>query len=175
MSGNVCEICQKAPATVHFKQVIDGAAKEIFVCEGCAKKHGFNIHAPVPGADFLFGIGLQSQTARPSEADKVCPVCHMRSSDLAKTSRLGCEHCYEVFEAELKPILWSMQKSDRHQGKVPVGARVRMLMAERREQLGMAVAAQNFEEAARLRDEIKDLEAQHAASSSLRGASGHGG
>ena len=91
-------------------------------------------------------------------AERKCPSCHMRSSDFRKTSRLGCATCYRTFAGELAPILEDMHRGDRHTGKVPRNAAV-IREEELRLQLEEAVAAQRFEEAARIRDAIRELEA----------------
>ena len=157
-----CEICKDKKAVVHFKQVNDGAVQEMYICEACAAQKGFDVGSPVGLSDFLFGIGLPGVGEKPPAEDKACPACHMRGSDFRKTSRLGCPSCYETFAVELAPMLEDMHRGLTHAGKVTAGATSSARVALRKA-LDGAVAAQNFEEAARLRDLIRGLSAEPPA------------
>jgi len=151
-----CEICQENEASVHFKQVADGDVREMFVCTECAEKNGFNVESPASLTDFLFGVGAHPEPGK-AVPSKSCPTCGMKSKDFAKTSRLGCPACYEAFREALDPFLAQIQNGPRHEGKVPAKEqRTAEIMGLRRNLKG-AVAQQNFEEAARLRDRILAL------------------
>lgn len=155
-----CEICKNKDANVHLKQVCNGIIREVHVCQDCAAKHGFDAQSQLSLTDFLFGVSSHQQEALLPGADKSCPVCHARWADFNKSSRLGCAACYEAFAAELEPVLTSMHAKDQHVGKAPAGRVVNIEAAALRKALGDAVAAQNFEEAAGLRDRLKALEAE---------------
>jgi protein arginine kinase activator len=158
-----CEICKDREASVHFKQVSNGNSREMFVCETCAAANGFDAKSPLSMADLLFGAGslMEKQPAAP---DKKCPVCGLRSRDFRKLQRLGCAACYETFSDELVPMLAAMQKGARHVGKVPAGETTNDEVAALQQALERAVAAQDFEEAAQLRDKIRALKAEVKAS-----------
>ena len=131
------------------------------------------MQSPVSLTDFLFGMsegssgevqskGYLGQEVEPGE-DKACPNCRMRRSDFRKTSRLGCAVCYEVFSNELIPLLADVQKGSQHVGKTP-GQRIlwtsEKILAEIgsiQRKLDKAIASQNFEEAAKLRDTIHSM------------------
>jgi protein arginine kinase activator len=85
----------------------------------------------------------------------------MRLSDFKKTSRLGCPACYTAFAAELEPLLQGLHKSQSHAGKAPQGIRLAHDIQEQADTLSRrlraAIAAEQFEEAARLRDDLKTL------------------
>jgi len=151
-----CEICKKKEANVHLKQAWDGLVKELHLCEECAAEKGFDVHAPLSLTDFLLG-GDQQQMPALAFEDRSCSFCHARWSDFNKMSRLGCSSCYETFAEELKPVLASMHKGSRHTGKVPAGQALTEETASLRKALDAAVASQNFEEAARLRDRLREL------------------
>lgn len=154
----LCESCKEREATVHLTQVIDGSVKKVHFCEECAAKSGLDVHGPMSITDILLGMGssLASAEAGP---ERSCPRCHMRRADFKKTGRLGCPECYETFSKELVPLIKAMHRSEQHQGKVPSreGVRVRMSteIAGLQKQLDQAIAAENYEEAARLRDRIQ--------------------
>ncbi|MBA4386385.1 MAG: excinuclease ABC subunit B [Verrucomicrobia bacterium] len=150
----LCEICRKNDATMHFKQVFEGAVREVHVCGECAAEKGFDTHLPESLADFLFG-GAQ-QPAEKIPEDRACRICGMRFSDFKKASLLGCPNCYETHAAELVPVIRGMQRGmEEHKGKFPASARVTAEVERLQKALKEAVAAQNFEEAARLRDQIR--------------------
>lgn len=152
-----CEACHNAAATVQVKQVADGLVKEVFLCPACAEKSG--LKSPAAMADFLFGVGSPVFSEASPEAQKSCPVCHMRGSDFRQTSRLGCEHCYETFTDELAPMIENMHRSFQHVGKTPAHEQTRTQIEALQVLLRHAIERQAFEEAAGIRDEINALEA----------------
>ena len=91
----------------------------------------------------------------------------MTRTEILKKGRLGCDRCYEVFAAEMIPVVVSLQHGDQHLGKVPRRSSVRMKnsveLARLRRELDKAVAGENYELAARLRDQIKTLPAEGRA------------
>jgi protein arginine kinase activator len=155
-----CQFCKANEATIHFKQVMNGAVKELAMCMECAAERGFNPEAPAGLTDFLFSIsGKDGPQAATHAEDVSCPSCHMHYGDFRKTSRLGCPACYGAFASDLGGVIASMQRGRRyHKGRVPswvdMGAEKERLKGALRE----AVAAQNFEEAAHLRDRLRSLE-----------------
>ena len=166
-----CELCHKQPATVHFKQVADGVAKELFVCAECAAKNGFEVQSPTSLTDFLFGIGFETgEKNPPKDRGKTCPVCKMSRRDFDKTSRLGCPACYDTFGDELMPLIADTHTGGQHRGKVPACARVSAEAAALQEALDKAVARQDFEEAAALRDKFKALKDETTAAPKGRGS-----
>lgn len=154
----LCESCNEREATVHLTQVADGSVKKIHLCEDCAAKSGFDVKGPMSITDILLGMGGAVDAAGGGD-EKTCPRCHMRRADFKKTGRLGCPDCYETFAAELLPLIKAMHRSDQHVGKIPAGedAQVRITaeVADLQKKLDQAVADENYEEAARLRDEIQ--------------------
>ncbi len=154
-----CEICECHEASVHFKQVCNGQVKEMYVCEDCAAENGFDLQSPLSMPDFLFGAGMREEK-RDKSAEKTCLVCGATGKDFKKRSLLGCPSCYETFAEELAPYLRAMQKGGRHVGKAPAGAALTAEIAAMQQALERAVSAQDFEEAAKLRDRIRDLGAK---------------
>ena len=93
-----------------------------------------------------------------------CPGCGFTQADFKKSGRLGCSECYDTFSEGLDALLKTMHKGTRHTGKVPAGMQLRddlgKQLKELQSQLDAAVAAEKFERAAELRDDIK--KARHA-------------
>jgi protein arginine kinase activator len=155
----LCENCQQHEASIHVTQVINGVSRELHLCEGCAESSGLNVQSVMSLPEILFGMA-GSDDAKVLE--RRCPHCHMRGSDFKKTARLGCPRCYETFEAELRPMLAAMHKGGEHKGKVPAEAQKGMESVSRlttlRQQLEKAVQREDYEEAARVRDLIREAE-----------------
>lgn len=151
-----CEICQQNEASVHFKQVQEGEARELYVCEQCASQNGFDPGSPMALTDFLFGVGVQADPVLP-ESSKKCNSCGLDWKEFNKKSRLGCPSCYDDFATELAPMLESMHKGARHVGKVPSNAVMDVELESLQAALDKAVGLEDFEEAAILRDRMREI------------------
>ena len=156
----LCESCQQHEATIHVTQVIEGQSRELHLCEDCAEATGLNMQSVMQLPELLFGMADAGTESKGS--DRSCPRCHLRGSDFKKSGRLGCPHCYEAFSQELQPMLRSMHRGLIHTGKAPARerkAREALFRLETlRKQLDEAVKKEAFEEAARLRDLIREAE-----------------
>ncbi len=112
-------------------------------------------------ADLLLGLGASSEmdSAGP---ELECPTCGFAQADFKKTGRLGCSTCYTVFAEPLEGMLKQMHKGTQHIGKVPKALRAKLDTTKQRErlntQLKKAIETENYEEAAQLRDQLKELE-----------------
>ncbi len=160
-----CDYCGEPDATVHVTQLSEGEVKNLHLCATCAAKNGIHVDEPVSLADLLLKAAHGTDVAEAGgAADTRCPSCHMRLSDFRKTSRLGCPACYEAFADELAGILMGLHKSQAHVGKAPAAVlaiRSRQAQDERLvARLQEAIAAERFEEAARVRDELRILRAE---------------
>lgn len=158
----MCETCGKKMATVHWTEMVNDVVKKMHICETCAAAKGLDVNNPAAFSDIMLGLGAQKESAA-KEKDVACALCHMRISDFKKTSRLGCQACYDTFADELKPLLEAMHKGNQHVGKVPAHTDAKVVaktglvpsLAILRQKLEMAIAAEQYEEAARLRDQIR--------------------
>jgi protein arginine kinase activator len=155
-----CQRCSKQ-ATLHITDIVaEDRVEEIHLCEDCSKKY---LYEP-----------QQKKTAgkigSPPELDQLelaasgnkCEVCGISFLEFRNHGRFGCAHDYDAFKAELLPLLESVHSDVRHVGKVPrraprsKGAQVELTQLRR--QLQQAVTSEAYEEAALLRDRIKQLE-----------------
>jgi protein arginine kinase activator len=157
-----CQVCKKSPATVHLTQIIENQVKKVDLCEACAKEKGVNDPNAFSLADLLLGLGAsqkmeEATTAKGTEVS--CPNCGFTQADFKKTGRLGCSECYEVFADGLESLLKGMHKGIQHKGKVPPAQRraadVEAKLGKLESALKAAIAKEDFETAATLRDEIK--------------------
>jgi len=167
----ICCICNKKPATVHITQIEGGKLNKLDLCEDCAKQ--YNVDAPdsFKLADMLLGLGAGDELARAGAGELTCPQCGFTQADFKKTGRMGCAKCYDVFGPGLEEMLRSMHRGVRHTGKVPrrlqgaTGVVVDLTEQIRQmsQRLEQAVAQEDYELAAQLRDEIKALKAKASA------------
>ena len=159
----VCDICKKAEATVHLTQIVEGKMLKVDLCENCAKEKGVQEAAGFSLADLLVGLGAAEEIKVESPGAQ-CPVCGFTQVDFKKTGRLGCSACWEAFEAGLASLLKAMHKGDHHLGKVPTKAMHTLVLSgkirELSEQLEKAVREEKYEDAAQVRDEIRELESK---------------
>lgn len=166
-----CQRCESRPATYHQTVIVNGQKQESHLCEQCASQ---GVVSGLPSlsiqqllASFL-GQGANpfagSGGAPVRQAEPTCSHCGMTYSQFAETGRLGCARCYDEMAAQLAPLIKRIHGHDTHQGKAPkrTGGLVRMQreLAGARMALQQAVSAEKFEEAARLRDRIRELETQ---------------
>lgn len=152
-----CDMCDKE-AVVHLTQVVNGEMKEIHLCEEHAKAQGIDIHSPISITDILMGLSDAAPTVV-NGLSQACPRCGMAREEFRKTGRLGCPDCYNTFMAELTVAIKAMHHSAQHLGKIPARegslTRMKSTIARLQKDLDAAVAREEFELAARLRDEIK--------------------
>ena len=134
---------------------------KVNLCEACSKEKGVQDPTSFALADLLLGIGAAEEIEKGAPAKK-CSVCGFSQADFKKTGRLGCSECYETFAEGLGSLLKAMHKGTEHVGKLPERAQRVMVLNQRMRALNAnlqkAVAAENYESAASLRDQIKQLE-----------------
>ncbi|NDL67308.1 UvrB/UvrC motif-containing protein [Anaerotalea alkaliphila] len=161
----MCEICHKEPATVFLTQIVNGQKIELHLCEKCAKEQQGALFNNNPSFQkFLSGLldtaAAQSTTHLHTE-EMSCPQCGMTLEEFKKTSKVGCAKCYEVFSEEFSPILKRLHGNVVHGGKRPekLDAELRLLnrIGELESELKIALMQEAYEEAAKLRDQIKEL------------------
>jgi protein arginine kinase activator len=158
-----CQSCA-APATVHLTEIVNGKKKEIHLCRACAekkeilKKQELNINAILQTV-----IGQHVGAPTDELARLTCPACGIKYMEFKAEGRLGCPHDYTVFRDALIPLLERIHRATAHRGKVPPNATrhaaVQAELRDLRQELRRAVEAEAYEEAARLRDMIKQKEA----------------
>ena len=163
-----CDFCD-SKASVFLTQLVEGQMKKVSLCETCAKERGVTDPTGFSLADLLLGGitgdlgGLTGgQVPGSSSGNKTCPACGFTLEDLRRVRRFGCAECYTAFREEISPMLRGMHKGASHVGKVPEGLMALQFKHQRlqdlRSRLEQAVAAENYEEAAGIRDEIHTLD-----------------
>ena len=159
----LCQICGEREATVHYTEIIDNKAVELHLCEDCArKKEIIDQSGNFSMADFVKGLAGFVETAN-KEKDLKCNNCGLLFSDFRKTGRLGCSRCYEAFQTELEPLIKRIHGSTKHVGSImPAKHAKETQTSSKIEKLKMkmekAVQQEAFEQAAKIRDQIRELE-----------------
>ncbi|WP_068421424.1 UvrB/UvrC motif-containing protein [Planctomyces sp. SH-PL62] len=160
----ICQTCQNE-AVVHLTDVVDGRRRERHLCVDCAREAGLTLPDAPPdlGLDAVLHGLIKKNVGElvGGLAESRCPDCRLRYMDFRIGGRLGCPHDYRVFREGLLPMLQRFHGATRHVGKrarLRPGASLRLRL---RSQLRQAVAREDYEEAARLRDQLR-LKDQHA-------------
>ncbi len=161
----LCNICNKNMATVHLTEIIDDQINELHLCEECARQKSAAMEQQFGLSSLLAGmVETEKSPAKETEGPTVkCPNCQLTYAEFKKIGRLGCGECYRAFKKSLAPLLKRIHGSNQHFGKAPTkaaGAAVQKKtdMGDLRDRLQKAIEAEAFEEAASLRDQIKELE-----------------
>jgi len=159
--------CQRCPkqATLHITEVLgEDRFEEVHLCEECAKKY---LYEPQPAKKAAAAGGKAADPLAEMEepdaiGEKQCEACGLKFVEFRNHGRLGCPHDYDAFKDDLIPLLESVHGDTKHVGKTPrrlpraKGAQLEL--AQLRRKLQQAVTDEQYEDAARLRDRIKELE-----------------
>lgn len=157
-----CQSCSQ-PATVHLTDIVNGHKKELHLCQECAekkhllKKQELNLQVILQTV-----IGQHVGQLTDELARLTCPTCGIKYMEFKAEGRLGCPNDYQVFQMALHPLLVRMHRATRHVGKIPrhslFSASRLAEMADLRQRLRQAIDAEAYEEAARLRDLLRQKE-----------------
>jgi protein arginine kinase activator len=163
-----CESCGKV-ATVHLTEIKNGKKVEKHLCEQCAaQSEGLTpakMHMPINELLTNFVMNHTGLANKPQET-LACPQCGMTWAEFRQTGLLGCEHDYPAFEKEMTPLLQKAHEGAAHHvGKVPtrrggtgVPAKRTIDMSKLKKELARAVETEDYERAAKLRDQIRQAE-----------------
>ncbi|MGG1678373.1 UvrB/UvrC motif-containing protein [Neobacillus sp. NRS-1170] len=176
----ICQECNQRPAALHFTKIINGEKTEVHLCEKCAQEKGemfiFNGESGFAFNNLLAGLlNIDPSFKKPSQSpfhqEEVlqCDYCSMTFPQFLKVGRFGCAHCYETFKEQLKPVLGRLHSGNwAHNGKIPKriggGIHLRKQLEELKNALRDSIIGEEFEKAAEIRDEIRNLEKQLAGS-----------
>ncbi len=155
--------CQKCPkqATLHITEVLpDDRFEEHHLCEQCAHEYLYDPNTKKNGKSSALTSEDDEESAPLNQRE--CPECKIKFVEFRNTGRLGCPHDYDAFAEELNPLLENIHGDTRHVGKsprrMPQARQTQSELTRLRRQLQSAVSQEAYEEAARLRDQIRQLE-----------------
>ena len=155
-----CQTCDN-PATVHLTETVNKKKRALHLCDQCARERKLIADPPAPQLDLKalldllmhpFPQGGEDTIAQP--VTEACAACGLTLAAFKDEGRLGCPHDYDSLRAALEPLLERIHRSLAHEGKAPRAVRV----GEWQKRMQAAVAAEDYEEAARLRDLIRRSE-----------------
>lgn len=168
----ICEKCKKNEATIHLSEVIKDIKSEIHLCEVCAREVGLNTKI----SNFSLSLPemltfLNFDEAADYTDPRRCDTCGCDFIDYKKEGKLGCPECYNNLAEYLEPVLSGFHGDKRHIGKFPVynevaGTVNRVLnevkdtsdgISDLQAKLELAVSEEKYEEAALLRDRIREI------------------
>jgi len=163
----LCDICGKNPATVHLTEIVDDQMTELHLCEECARQKSIQMEQQFGLSDLLAGLAEFEKPALQKEAVLLkCSNCDLTYTDFKKIGRLGCSECYSTFRKYLGPLLKRIHGSSLHLGKSPLkvtkALKKKIDLSSMRYELQKAIEREAFEEAAKIRDQIRELEKKQA-------------
>ena len=183
----LCQNCGKNEVNFRYTQIINGVKKEMALCDKCAKELGLenmDFNMPINFASFLgdFLEDYDSESFLPSFTKTntlKCDKCGMTYDEFVNKGKFGCDNCYNVFEERINPVLKNIHGSSEHIGrnskiidkitskKEEVKEKLQDLKEKHDEKdeirklkddLKQAIKEERYEDAAKLRDEIKKVE-----------------
>lgn len=174
----LCQNCGNNEANVRYTQVINGVKKEMALCEECSQKLGIShidFNMPINLSSFLGEFFNEEDNFLPSfinPENLVCNECGMSYEEFTNTGKFGCENCYEIFSRKIDPLLKNIHGDNRHIGKkaklqLPkekntIKKEINLeenkqanKLEELKQKLNLAIKEERYEDAAKIRDEIK--------------------
>ena len=161
----LCSNCGIKDANFHYKHISNGQQVELHLCAECAKELGY-----IKEKENLFGfpsfLGDFLSSPKAVQSPVSCPECGTSFDKVRRTGFLGCDKCYEVFAKPIETMLSKMQPSTIHKGRLSGtdGKKIERAntLKTLKEDLKRAIIEENYENAAVLRDKIKEIEAKEA-------------
>jgi len=158
----LCEQCNQNQASIHLTRVVNGEKSEMNLCAECAKECGAFALGEISNllSGLLDGGGGRAQPA----SGLRCSRCGLAFGQFKETGMLGCAQCYVDFRKQLQPVLQRIHGRLQHEGRIPVtageGLQLRRRIEAKRREMQSAIDQEEFERAAKLRDELRGLQAE---------------
>ena len=166
----ICQNCEKNEATTHIRQVVNGDTTQMHLCAECAQHLGYGDMFSGFGLnldDFFGGFLGDTVQKLVSPTEQRCSKCGNTFSDIVRSGKVGCSECYKTFYDKLLPSIQRIHGRIKHNGKqaaaveitdVPVETKEENPLEKLKQELADAIEKQEFEQAAVIRDKIKELE-----------------
>lgn len=159
----ICDVCKKNQADISVEQVVDKRVKHLFLCRDCARKMGFEMFSENIDISVTNLFNKYSTEKQKAEQPSVCcPYCGIKLSDIKAKRKIGCPNCFLYFQQEIFSILKKVKTDLRYTGQLQSCAAKefteRLTVNELKQKLQNALNAEEYEQAALLRDELKALE-----------------
>ncbi len=149
-----CDLCQKRPAVHKVNRINEKGEVELLeLCEECAQRKGI-----LSAKELKTLIEILAELKKKildEDAKLVCPRCQLTLADFKRSGKFGCAECYIAFRTKIYPILKELHHSTQHTGKVIRETTPRANMQRLKEELKSAIAREDYEKAAQIRDTLK--------------------
>lgn len=158
----LCDICGEKEAVVKVQRTWGRQQDELSLCDACAAELGIDPDSTMPTPSVEELVSGAFNTDPEAEDELRCDGCGRLYRDIRRTGEVGCAQCYAVFEGPIRSILERRPSPAQHSGKYPE----RLLVYKRffvdrerlRRRLEAAISAEEYEQAARLRDELAAMD-----------------
>lgn len=161
----LCDVCKKREAVVHIVKIENGKRTDLHLCAACARKQTNYSNFKklnIIDNDFFRKMAYPDLQKKEGREEPRCPSCGMTYSEFNRLGKFGCPDCYAAFQAEIPPLLRRIHGHSKHVGKVPnrgTGVFYTKTQVRRLQQkLQKLVREERYEEAAKVRDEIRALQ-----------------
>ncbi len=163
-----CTRCNAKEATVFYREIVNGKETKYALCSDCAaamEKENKSLFADPFGGNLLGSLfSSVPQKIQPRKEEKKCTLCGATFRQLAESGKVGCPACYTSFREELAPTLKRLHGTAVHRGRAPAKYQAKRSAMEKlaslEQNLKKAIETEAYEEAAKLRDEIRALRGQ---------------
>ena len=180
----LCQKCNKNEASVKYTEIINGEKKQMMLCEECSHELGLdnmNFNMPIDFSSFFGGLLGEDEYNSPefmplfqTVKELKCSNCNMTYDDFINQGKLGCEQCYNLFSNKIDSILKRLHGDNKHLGRKLLNNNVGVAahsdpqkrkttskddqLEQLQKDLKKAISEERYEDAAKIRDEIKSLE-----------------
>lgn len=159
-----CQFCG-SPSTIHLTDIQENVTRQMHLCERCGRERDL-----IPESDSaqlnlpaLLALLLEElpaaepdrSAATPDASSLTCAACGLKYAQFRRSGRFGCPGDYDVFREPLLPLLERIHRGLDHAGKAPRRRQYEAQVAELHNRLAAAIAAEQYEDAARIRDELR--------------------
>jgi len=157
-----CQNCGKRDATVHLTEIRNKQKIEMHLCEQCAQEKGITQKQHFPISELLQTLSAAEKARKKKKGPAIkCPKCGLSLSGFRSSGRFGCAHDYSAFREHIAQMIEGIHDSLQHVGKIPARAGEQVLKARERkalhEEMKAAIEKEDYEEAANLRDRLKEF------------------
>lgn len=164
----LCEECKTREAAYTVSVMVGDEVTTRHLCPECMARTNATFNSSNIKNLLSSILSAITGTEAPAEPDNsvVCQRCGTSLSQFTKSGKLGCPACYEAFREQLQPMLLQIHGRVQHAGRQPLATEDAQRSRTRQEaltrQMEQAVALEDFETAARLRDQIRLLAGKEA-------------
>ncbi|MBQ8228832.1 MAG: UvrB/UvrC motif-containing protein [Clostridia bacterium] len=168
----LCQNCGKNEATTHIRRVVNGDTTQMHLCADCAQHLGYGDMFSGFGLnldDFFGGFLGDTVQKLASPVETRCQKCGNTFGDIVRSGKVGCSECYKTFYDKLLPSIQRIHGRIKHNGKQVSAVESTVIHAKEiqenpieqlKKELADAIEKQEFEQAAVIRDKIKELESE---------------